>query len=287
MPLIDIQSLDFAYGREPALCGITLPVEAGTTLGLIGPNGGGKTTLVKLLLGLLKPQQGTITVAGLPPKKAVARGDLIGYLPQKPKLATHFPLDVRRLVTLGLAGKTGLLRPYEKADLAFVDELIDRVGLSPLASRPVQDLSGGQLQRVLIARALAPRPRVLVLDEPTTGIDVAGQRDFVKLVQRLKTELGLTLVLVSHDLRSVSAVADRVACLNVHLHYHDTPRRLPADVAFDLFGCDAAAVGMGQAHGAACCQHENPNDEIRSPNQIRSPNDESDDALTVSGRAEG
>ena len=254
--LIDIQDLTFAYARDPALCGITLPVESGTTLGLIGPNGGGKTTLVKLLLGLLRPQGGTITVAGLPPRKAVARGDLIGYLPQRPKLARHFPLDVRQLVTLGLAGKTGMFRTHDSDDLAFVDELIDRVGLTPLVRRATSDLSGGQLQRALIARALAPRPHVLVLDEPTTGIDLAGQRDFVHLIQQLKTDLGLTLVLVSHDLRAVAAVSDRVACLNVHLHYHDTPRRMPADVALNLFGCDAAAIGMGTAHGGGCCGHE-------------------------------
>ena len=253
--LIDIRDLDFAYGREPALCGITLPVEAGTTLGLIGPNGGGKTTLVKLLLGLLRPQRGSIEIFGLPPRKAVARGDLIGYLPQKPKLAAKFPLDVRRLVTLGLAGKTGLLRPHAKDDLAFVDEMIDRVGLAKFAHRPVQDLSGGQLQRVLIARALAPRPRVLVLDEPTTGIDTIGQRDFVALIARLKTELGLTMIFVSHDLRAVTAVSDRVACLNVHLHYHDTPRHLPADVAMEMFGCDVAAMGAGEPHGVACAAH--------------------------------
>ena len=257
--LIDIKDLEFSYGREPALCGITLPVEAGTTLGLIGPNGGGKTTLIQLLLGLLKPQRGTIEIAGLSPRKAVSRGDLIGYLPQKPKLSTAFPLDIRRLVTLGLAGKTGMLRSHAKEDLAFVDELIDRVGLTKIAHRPVHDVSGGQLQRALIARALAPRPRVLVLDEPTTGVDSVGQRDFVHLIQALKVDLGLTLVLVSHDLRAVTAISDRVACLNVHLHYHDTPKHLPADVVYDLFGCDVAAmgeaVGVGDAKAVACCSH--------------------------------
>lgn len=254
-PLIDIRDLDFAYARDPALCGVTLPVEAGTTLGLIGPNGGGKTTLIKLLLGLLKPQRGTIEIAGLPPRKAVARGDLVGYLPQKPQLAANFPLDVRRLVTLGLAGKTGMLRAHAKDDLRFVDELIDRVGLAGIADRPANDLSGGQLQRALIARALAPRPRVLVLDEPTTGVDTRGQRDFVNLIQQLKIDFGLTLVLVSHDLRAVTAVSDRVACLNVHLHYHDTPRHLPADVAINLFGCDVAAMGITGAPSTPCCVH--------------------------------
>ncbi|HEX8324243.1 MAG TPA: metal ABC transporter ATP-binding protein [Tepidisphaeraceae bacterium] len=267
--LIDIRDLDFAYGRDAALCGVTLPVEAGTTLGLIGPNGGGKTTLIKLLLGLLKPQRGTIEIDGLPPRKAVARGDLIGYLPQKPQLAANFPLDVRRLVTLGLAGKTGLLRSHAKEDLRFVDELIDRVGLTAIAHRPANDLSGGQLQRALIARALAPRPRVLVLDEPTTGVDSRGQRDFVNLITQLKADLGLTLLLVSHDLRAVTAVSDRVACLNLHLHYHDTPRHLPADVVYNLFGCDVAAMGVGAPQNAMnCCEHDSPGNEIRNVKRI-------------------
>ena len=254
-PLIDIQSLDFSYGREPALCGVTLPVTAGTTLGLIGPNGGGKTTLVKLLLGLLRPTRGTVAIDGLPPRRAVARGDLIGYLPQRPEIAAQIPLDVRQLVTLGLAGKTGMLRPHATDDLAFADSLIARVGLGAVADRPVQKLSGGQLQRALIARALAPRPRVLVLDEPTTGVDTRGQREFVDLIQQLKVDLDLTLVLVSHDLRAVTAMADRVACLNLHLHYHDAPHRLPADAVYRTFACDMAQLGLGEPKGKACCAH--------------------------------
>ncbi len=253
--VIDISSLDFAYDRTKVLCGIDLQVESGTTLGLIGPNGGGKTTLVKLLLGILKPDHGTIRLAGLPPGKAVGRGDLIGYLPQNPALESHFPISVRQVVTLGLAGKTGLLRSHTKDDLAFVEKLIDRVGLREIADVPAMEISGGQLQRALIARALAPRPRILILDEPTTGIDMRGQRGFVELITQLKADLGLTLVFVSHDLRAVTAISDRVACLNMHLHYHDTPHHMPPELVYNMFACDLQAMGIGDAHHT-CAVHQ-------------------------------
>ncbi|MGN6507389.1 MAG: metal ABC transporter ATP-binding protein [Tepidisphaeraceae bacterium] len=265
--LIEISDLNFSYAGEPALCGIHLSVEAGTTLGLIGPNGGGKTTLLKLLLGLLKPQSGIIRIAGLTPRQAVARGDLIGYLPQKANLAGSFPLNVRQLVRLGLAGKTGFLRPHAKEDLAFVERLIEQVGLAGLAERPIAQLSGGQLQRALIARALAPRPKILVLDEPTTGIDTRGQREFVELIARLKQELGLTLLFVSHDLRAVTSISDRVACLNVHLHYHDTPRHMPTDLVFQMFACDLEAMGIGDPHAGGCCGGHPPGPAALSENR--------------------
>jgi zinc transport system ATP-binding protein len=260
--LIDIHQLDFAYDRQQVLCGIDLKVESGATLGLIGPNGGGKTTLLKLLLGLYKPQRGTIRIAGLTPQQAVARGDLIGYLPQNPSFESHFPLNVRQVVRLGLAGKAGLLRSYGKDDLAFVEELIERAGLSEIAGQPIMEISGGQLQRTLIARALASRPGILILDEPTTGIDMRGQRGFVDLIQQLKADLGLTLIFVSHDLRAVTAISDRVACLNMHLHYHDTPHHLPPELVFNMFACDLQAMGIGDPHHT-CATH--PRENVECP----------------------
>ena len=261
MPVIvDIAAVTYAYrrGGPTALRSVSLQVDAGTTVGLIGPNGGGKTTLVKLLLGLMPPTDGAITIAGLTPAKAVRRGDVIGYLPQKPPGPDRLPLTVRQLVRLGLTGKTGIGRSHAPADLAYADALMDRVGVADLADRPAADLSGGQLQRVLIARALAPRPKLLLLDEPTTGIDAAGQRQFVTFLQDIQRELGLTVILVSHDLRAVCAMADRIACLSGTLHYHDVPERLPADLVYRLFACDLQAMGIGGQHqgcGDPGCDH--------------------------------
>lgn len=241
---VTIENLDFSYGGQAVLRQINLNIERGTTLGVVGPNGGGKTTLVRLLLGLLRPERGTIRVGGLPPAAAVRRGDIVGYLPQHPPVPGNLPLSARQVVRLGLAGKTGLLRGNSKDDLAFADALLEKVGVADLADRPVASLSGGQLQRVYIARALAPRPMLLLLDEPTTGIDAAGQQRFIEFLQDLKRQLDLTVVFVSHDLRAVCSISDRIACVNVTLHYHDVPNHLPPELVYHMFACDLEAVGV-------------------------------------------
>jgi zinc transport system ATP-binding protein len=266
--IIDISHLDFAYGDQLVLKHIDLQIATGSTVGLIGPNGGGKTTLVKLLIGLLKPTRGSITIDGLTPAQAVRRGDVIGYLPQNPGRLEKFPLNVRQVVRLGLSGKTGMLRAVSKDDAAFADFLLQRVGMAELAETPVGQLSGGQLQRVFIARALAPRPKILLLDEPTTGIDRLGQQQFIDFLQGLKQELGLTVIMVSHDLRAVSAISDRIACLNVTLHYHDVPERIPADLVYRMFACDLQAMGIGGEHkgcGDPTCDHGHALEESKQP----------------------
>jgi zinc transport system ATP-binding protein len=246
--MIDMRDVDFAYGQRLVLKHVSLPVEAGTMLGVIGPNGGGKTTLIKLLLGLLRPTRGTITIAQMPPAEATRRGDIIGYLPQNPRVAENFPLNVRQLVRLGLCGKTGLLRSNSTGDLEFVEEMLSTVGIAELADEPVGRLSGGQLQRVFIARALASRPKILLLDEPTTGIDRSGQEQFIAFIRRLKSQLGLTIVLIGHDLRTIIELSDRVACLNVTVHFHDEPRRMPAELASEWFGVPLPAGSTEHAH---------------------------------------
>ncbi len=248
-PLVDIRDLDFAYSDTPVLKKIALTVDQGSTMGLIGPNGGGKTTLVKLLTGRLQPTRGQILIDGLAPLNAVRRGDRIGYLPQNPRVETNFPLSVRQAIVLGLAGKTGMLRRYAKADLAYVDSLIERIGIAAIADEPIGSLSGGQLQRALIARALAPKPRLLIMDEPTTGIDARGQQAFIEFINALKKELDLTVIFVSHDLRAVTSMSDRIACLNVTLHYHDVPQHLPADLVYRMFACDLEAAGIKSSAG--------------------------------------
>ncbi len=241
MPIIEISHLDFAYGEQLVLKHINLAVEQGSTLGLIGPNGGGKTTLLRLLLGLHQATRGNIRIAGLSPADAVRRGDVLGYLPQKPEIPGNFPLSVRQTVQLGLVGKTGALKRFKREDVIFADSLLDRIGVRELADAPLGDLSGGQQQRVLIARALAAKPKLLLLDEPTTGIDRSGQKQFVDFLEGLKREMGLTIVFTSHDLRTVSSMCDRIACLNVTLHYHDVPERIPAELVFGMFACDVEA----------------------------------------------
>ena len=241
-PIIEISNLDFAYGQRLVLKHIDLSILPGTMLGVIGPNGGGKTTLIKLLLGLLPPTRGSIAVAGMPAGIAVARGDVMGYLPQNPRVPAGFPIDVGQFVRLGLTGKIGLLGRESKDDLRHVRWLMEKVGIHELATTPIGSLSGGELQRVYIARALAARPHILLLDEPTTGIDRAGQDRFIEFLGDLKQTLSLTVILVSHDLRTVAAVCDRLACLNVTLHYHDVPQNMPSELAREMFGTDVTEL---------------------------------------------
>jgi zinc transport system ATP-binding protein len=267
--LVSISDLSFFYGSQPVLEKLNLTVARGTTLGLIGPNGGGKTTLMKLMLGLLTPTSGTIRIGGLEPRAAVRRGDLIGYLPQRPRTPGSFPATVRQVVRMGLTGKTGMFHRSSASDFAFCESLLDRVGLMQLADRPVGELSGGQLQRAYIARALAPRPKLLLLDEPTVGVDRAGQQRFIDFLGELKSAMDLTLVFVSHDLRAVSAISDRIACLNCSLHYHDVPDHLPPDLVYSMFACDLEAMGIRGGHVCTHGAHGMTNDENRMTNQSR------------------
>lgn len=263
--LVSIKNLSYSYSAQnPALDDISLEIAPLSITGLIGPNGGGKTTLLKLLLAQLTPDSGTIEIDGLPPAKALKRGDILGYLPQHtPTTSTtnsRLPLTVREAVRLGLVAKTGLLRTYSKDDLAFVDALLPRVGLSGMEDKSINALSGGQLQRVYIARALAPRPKLLLLDEPTTGIDRGHQQMFIDLIASLRSELGLTILLVSHDLRAVTSIADKIACLNSTLHYHDIPQAFPPALAQNLFCCDLEAMGLPHGEGDTHhhCSHPHP-----------------------------
>jgi len=221
--------------RLLALRDVTLHVPQGCSLGIIGPNGAGKTTLLKIILGLLDGFQGEARVLGMPPRAACRRGDVVGYVPQRHGVEWRFPLTVRQVVRLGLVGKTGLLRRYRPTDLEYVEQLLDELGIAAWADRPIGQLSGGQQQRCFMARALAPRPKILILDEPLVGVDEGGQRQFAELSQRLHQQLNLTLVIVSHDLRAIATSCSQVACLNQTIHYHDSPAGLTEEVLREVF----------------------------------------------------
>jgi zinc transport system ATP-binding protein len=225
-----------------ALLNVTLHVEQGSSLGIIGPNGAGKTTLIKIVLGLLSNYEGSVRVDGLSPQQACRRGDVIGYVPQRHEAEWKFPVTARQVVAMGLVGKTGILRRHRREDLQYVDHVMQRVGVAALGQRPINELSGGQQQRLFIARALAPRPKVLIFDEPTVGIDEAGQRQFAELIHELNQALDLTILIVSHDIRAIAAGCDRVACLNQTIHYHDAPTGLSSDVLREVFQHEIAGV---------------------------------------------
>ncbi len=276
--VVCVTNVSFSYDTRNALSHITLHVKRGSTLGIIGPNGGGKSTLMKIMLGLLEPDSGSITILGLSPRAACSSWELVGYVPQRHVLDWSFPVTVRQVVTLGLIGRKGMLGGFSRAQKMQVSDVLHAVEMDRLADSPIGGLSGGQQQRVFIARALVNQPQILFLDEPTTGIDQAGQEKFMSLLSTLKKQFGLTLVMVSHDLRSVIASCDRVACLNRTLHYHDHPQGLSSDVLYNVFQCDFDALldkhtGM---HDSSCCSHEHPgqacdHDHAQSPAKTFSP----------------
>lgn len=250
---VAIQGVSFAYppravGEDavPALQSIDMFVPHGTRLGVLGPNGGGKSTLVKLILGLLEPDQGNITVLGHAPAEARRRA-LIGYLPQRTTAETDFPISVRQAVALPLAAQTSPFKFRDRAANRAADEALELVAMTELADRPIGALSGGQLQRAMIARAIAPRPKLLVLDEPTVGVDAAGQQRFANLINTLHDQLGMTIITVSHDLRAIAAGSDRVACLHRSVHFHDAPQGLTPAILAQVFAHDVEPL-FGQLH---------------------------------------
>ena len=242
-------SFRFPGAHEPAVEDVTLEVIAGERLGVLGPNGGGKTTLIRLCLGLIEPTAGSVRVFGLPPRVA-ARNALVGVVAQGVSAELAFPLSVRQVAAMAAQRSLEPWRSPSAEDRERVEHAIELVGMSDLADRPIGKLSGGQVQRTLIARAIAPRPRLLLLDEPTVGIDVSGQQRFVELLDRVQRELSLTVVMVTHDLRSLAAGCDRLAVLSRTLHLHAAPGGVTPEVLTEVFRHDVAAAAFRTGEGA-------------------------------------
>jgi zinc transport system ATP-binding protein len=212
-------------GGKYVLREIGFAVPSGSVFGLIGPNGGGKTTLLKVALNLLPPARGEVLVFGKPWHEHPAPGPSIGYTPQHHHHLPQFPVSVRQVVQMGRYGKVGLCRPLRQRDKNLVEHCLELVGMLPFAKRPIDELSGGQKQRVFIARALAADPQLLILDEPTAGVDTAARDQFYELIRDLQQRLALTVILATHDIGMVLKYCDLVACLNETLTVHETGNR--------------------------------------------------------------
>lgn len=220
--LLQLTDVSFSYQHQSVLEKITLSVDEGQFLGIVGPNGSGKSTLLKIALGVLRPREGEVFVFGRPVREQTKRYR-VGYVSQKANsFQLDFPATVREVVAAGLAAKKGVFRPFTKHDDQLVQEALEQVGIAPLISKNIGQLSGGQQQRVFIARALISDPKLLILDEPTVGIDRQSTEQFYELLQRLHKQNGLTLILVTHDIGAVSTLVDQVACLNKRLFFHGT-----------------------------------------------------------------
>ncbi|PXW91423.1 zinc transport system ATP-binding protein [Streptohalobacillus salinus] len=219
-PIVEFKNITYAYEDKIALDNISLTLPKGAFLGLVGPNGGGKTTLIKLLLGVLKPQQGSINLfeKDIDQFKAWHK---IGFVSQKANAFNRgFPATVKEVVGTGLTAQIGYLKLFTNKHRQKVKEAVALVGMSKYLNQNIGDLSGGQQQRVFIARALVSDPELLILDEPTVGIDTENVQKFYELLATLNREKGITLLLVSHDIGTMTKHANGIACLNKEIHFH-------------------------------------------------------------------
>lgn len=224
----------------PVLQKVNLEVAEGEFLGLVGPNAGGKSTLLKLILGLLRPQSGQVQVLGTSPRQARRR---LGYVPQYPSFQRDFPISVEQVVLMGRLGLTPSLGWYQRADRAAARQALREVEAADLARRRIGTLSGGQLQRVLLARALVGDPQVLILDEPTANIDQRTEGEIFDLLAGLNARL--TILVVSHDIAFISSYVDRVACLNRTLTCHQTDA-IDGELVHRLYGEKVRSVAHGR-----------------------------------------
>lgn len=222
--IIEFQDVSFSYGEEVVIKDVSMVIHKGDYLGIIGPNGGGKSTLMKLMLGLLTPTKGKILLFGIEIEK-FKEWPKFGYVSQKvTHVDPHFPMTVKEVVMMGRYPKLGLLHFPNNKDKEKVREALDQVEMWDFRDRLIGDLSGGQQQRIFIARALAGDPEVIVLDEPTVGVDVKTQKQFYSLLQKLNKELDLTLVLASHELDIVDHESTEIAYINRTLVYYGVPK---------------------------------------------------------------
>ena len=223
----------------PALEGINLTVEQDDFLGVIGPNGGGKTTLLKVILGLVVPSRGRVSVLGKPPQKS---RDKIGYIPQHNLFDRDFPISVQEVVLPGRYGKSGLFKRYGREDTEAVQNALQTMGILELKDHQIGKLSGGQQQRVFIARALVAEPKLLLLDEPTASVDPTMQTEFYELLERLRERMAI--VLISHDISAISIYVNKVACLNHELYYHGSKEIAP-EILEATYKCPVQLLAHG------------------------------------------
>lgn len=234
--IIEVSGVSFAYNEDLVLENVDLNIHKGDYLGVIGPNGGGKTTLIKIMLGLLTPLKGEVKMFG-ENTHSFKDWSKVGYVPQKViNFDVNFPATVYEVVAMGRYGKRGLFRSLTREDKKIINESLRHVEMFEFKDRIIGDLSGGQQQRVFIARALAGQPEVIFLDEPMAGVDVLAQDQFYQLLKKLNHDLGLTLVFISHDIEAVVNEVTEIAFVNRKLSYDDDPKSFVKDEMEILYG---------------------------------------------------
>lgn len=249
--IINLKDVCVHLGEKDVLHNIDLQIEEGSFVGLIGPNGGGKTTLLKVILGLMQPTRGRVRIYGHPPLELTRAGHSVGYVPQRLLVDWDFPVSVIDVVLMGAYGRIGLFRKPRRESREWAMECLQMVGMTEYAHRPIGRLSGGQQKRVFIARALASQSHLLIMDEPTAAVDIGAQQDFYHLLDHLRSRLSLTIIMSTHDIGAVQFHADRLACLNRALYYYgEVPEVLSKEFVAKIYGYTGEIdVGSLRLHG--------------------------------------
>ncbi len=242
-PAIEIKNLSFSFGSNRVLEDVNVRIERGDFFGLIGPNGGGKTTLIRLILGVLEPAGGEVLLLGGKPGVMRCRA---GYIPQEVSSNISFPISVMDVVLMGLSFQRGMFRYFTKEDKEKASRIIRELRLTDLVQRHIGELSGGQRQKVLLARALVSNPDILFLDEPTASIDASGQNEIYEYLKTLN-QAGTTIVLTTHNVGAISTYIKSIACVNRQLHFHPDGK-LDEQILMDTYGCPVDIIAHGIPH---------------------------------------
>lgn len=249
-PIITLEHVFAGYEEKVALQNVSLEVFDHDFLGVIGPNGGGKTTLMRVILGMLKPFSGKVSYFR---EGRQVPEITIGYLPQYNDIDRQFPISVEEVVLSGLSREKKLFASFKDAHRQQVEQTLEKLGMNDFAQRPIGSLSGGQLQRVLLARAIVSRPEVVVLDEPNTYIDKRFQEQMYQMLDVVNRDCAI--IIVSHDVGTILQNVKAVACVNRTLHYHDTPE-ISTDELSEHFGCPIELLGHGNMPHRVLKAHE-------------------------------
>ncbi|MCK9229381.1 MAG: ABC transporter ATP-binding protein [Syntrophales bacterium] len=247
-PAIEISNVFFDYNGVPVLEKVTLSIEKGDFVSIVGPNGGGKTTLIKLILGLLVPREGTVRVFGRSP---LTIRHAIGYMPQAPSLDPRFPVTVTDVVSMGLLGTHRSLGFSQRSSRDRIVEALGKLGVESLQDSPFSELSGGQRQRVLIARALVKNPELLILDEPTSSVDIVAEQALFDMLDELNRVM--TIVVVSHDVGFVSHYVKTVACVNRRVVVHPTSE-ITGEIISEIYGADVRMIRHDETSSERGCR---------------------------------
>jgi zinc transport system ATP-binding protein len=242
---VKISNLSLYYNGLPTLEDISLDITVGSFVGILGPNGAGKSTLLKVILGLIRPDRGQVLIFGETPAKLRRQKHIIGYLPQRPLSYPHFPVSVLDVVLMGRYGIIGVGRRPSARDKEIALHHLHQVGMASRAANIIGELSGGEQQRVFIARALSVEPRLLIMDEPTISLDACAQDELYELIHSLQDQMDLTVIMVSHDIGAISGHVGDIVCLNRRVYVHQTPPigRLGLE---KTFGCSVEYLFHGE-----------------------------------------